>query len=121
MTGVQTCALPISEYSLLEGAVRINKLADLCKKHNMPAVAVTDTNNMFCALEFSVAVSLHGVQTILGCQMDLLYEAAARGEKPLPPAAVVLLAQNEVGYRNLLKLNTCLYVDAGGQAPPVSP
>jgi DNA polymerase-3 subunit alpha len=109
-----------TEYSLLEGAVRINKLADLCKKHNMPAVAVTDTNNMFCALEFSVAASLHGVQTILGCQMDLLYEAAARGEKPLPPAAVVLLAQNEVGYRNLLKLNTCLYVDAGGQAPQVS-
>ncbi|MYH56968.1 MAG: PHP domain-containing protein, partial [Boseongicola sp. SB0675_bin_26] len=42
-----------TEYSLLEGAVRLGKLPELCRKAGMPAVAVTDTNNMFAALEFS--------------------------------------------------------------------
>ena len=43
-----------TEYSLLEGAVRLKKLPGLCEKMEMPAVAVTDTNSMFSALEFSV-------------------------------------------------------------------
>ena len=42
-----------TEYSLLEGAIPVKKLAGLCAKMDMPAVAVTDTNNMFAALEFS--------------------------------------------------------------------
>ena len=109
-----------TEYSLLEGAVPVKTIAGLCKKHKMPAVAVTDTNNMFCALEFSVATTSGGVQPILGCQVDLAYEPAPRGEKPRPPAPVVLLSQNEVGYRSLLKINTCLYVDAGGELPHIT-
>ncbi len=109
-----------TEYSLLEGAVPVGKLAALCKNHNMPAVAVTDTNNMFCALEFSVAATANGVQPILGCQVDVPYDPPPRGEKPRPPAPVVLLAQNEIGYRNLLKLNTCIYVDSGGELPQVT-
>jgi len=109
-----------TEYSLLEGAVRVKTIAALCKKYKMPAVAVTDTNNMFCALEFSVAATSDGVQPIIGCQVDLAYELAPRGERPRPPAPVVLLSQNEVGYRNLLKINTCLYVDAGGELPHIT-
>jgi DNA polymerase III subunit alpha len=51
-----------TEYSLLEGAVPVKKLIGLCEKHAMPAVAVTDTNNMFAALEFSVLASGVGLQ-----------------------------------------------------------
>ncbi len=106
-----------TEYSLLEGAVRLKKLADLCVKHDMPAVAVTDTNNMFAALEFSVTASGAGVQPIMGCQFDLQYLVPEPGKRAVPPAPVVLLAQNEQGYENLMKLNSALYLRADGQLP----
>ncbi|MDY6860975.1 MAG: DNA polymerase III subunit alpha, partial [Pseudomonadota bacterium] len=109
-----------TEYSLLEGAVRVKKLPDMCKAAGMPAVAVTDTNNMFAALEFSVGASGAGIQPIIGCQVDLAYDPPAPGEKPRAPAPLVLLAQNEAGYMNLMKLNSCLYLDAGGALPSVS-
>ncbi len=109
-----------TEYSLLEGAVRLKKLPALCEKAEMPAVAVTDTNSMFSALEFSVTASGAGVQPIMGCQVDLTYVQAQPGEKPKAPAPLVLLAQSEVGYENLMKLSSCLYVDKGGQLPQVT-
>ncbi|WP_298933705.1 DNA polymerase III subunit alpha [uncultured Ruegeria sp.] len=109
-----------TEYSLLEGAVRLKKLPGLCEKMDMPAVAVTDTNSMFSALEFSVSASDAGVQPIMGCQVDLTYVQAQPGEKPKIPAPMVLLAQSEIGYENLMKLSSCLYVDKGGQLPQVT-
>ncbi|MGR3509645.1 MAG: PHP domain-containing protein, partial [Sulfitobacter sp.] len=109
-----------SEYSLLEGALRLKKLPDLCKAADMPALALTDTNNMFAALEFSVAMSDAGVQPIIGCQVDLAYVELQPGEKPRAPAPVVLLAQSEGGYENLMKLNSCLYIDKGGELPQVT-
>ncbi|MGC9419396.1 MAG: DNA polymerase III subunit alpha [Rhodovulum sp.] len=110
-----------TEYSLLEGAVRVKKLADLCQAAGMPAVAVTDTNNMFCALEFSVLASGAGIQPIIGCQVDLAYDPPTPGERPRPPAPVVLLAQDETGYGNLMKLNSCLYLGKQGELPQVTP
>ncbi|RBO52069.1 DNA polymerase III subunit alpha [Rhodovulum sp. BSW8] len=110
-----------TEYSLLEGAVRVKKLPDLCKAAGMPAVAVTDTNNMFCALEFSGYATGAGIQPILGCQVDLAYDPAAPGERPRAPAPVVLLAQDESGYGNLMKLNSCLYLGKSGELPQVTP
>ncbi len=86
----------------------------------MPAVAVTDTNNMFAALEFSVAATGAGIQPIVGCQVDLAYDPAPPGERARPPAPLVLLAQNEAGYLNLMKLNSCLYLDKGGELPMVT-
>ncbi len=109
-----------TEYSLLEGAVRLKKLADLCVKHDMPAVAVTDTNNMFAALEFSVTASGAGVQPIMGFQVDLQYLTPEPGKRPVRPAPVVLLAQNEQGYENLMKLNSALYLRGDGQLPHVT-
>ncbi len=109
-----------TEYSLLEGAVRVKKLAGLCAERAMPAVAVTDSNNMFCALEFSQTVAAAGVQPIVGCQIDLDDHDKAPGDDARPAAPLVLLAQNETGYRNLLKLNSCLYLDKHGAAPSVT-
>ncbi|MBR9838091.1 MAG: DNA polymerase III subunit alpha [Rhodobacteraceae bacterium] len=108
-----------TEYSLLEGAVRLKKLPGLCEAMEMPAVAVTDTNNLFAALEFSVTASGAGVQPIIGCQVDLRYLNPAPGERPKPPAPVVLLAQNERGYENLMKLNSRLYMRHDGEFPHV--
>ncbi len=109
-----------TEYSLLEGAVPVKKLAGLCEKAEMPAVAVTDTNNMFAALEASVTLAGAGIQPIMGCQVDLEYEEAAPGGKPVVPAPVVLLAQSEAGYEALMKLNSCLYLRGDGSLPHVT-
>ncbi|WP_435166548.1 DNA polymerase III subunit alpha [Falsirhodobacter sp. 1013] len=109
-----------TEHSLLEGAVPVKKLVKLCEAASMPAVAVTDTNNMFAALEFSVTASGAGVQPIVGCQVSVDYDPAQPGEKTRPAAPVVLLAQDEAGYMNLMKLSSCLYVDKGGQLPQVT-
>ena len=109
-----------SEYSLLEGAVKVKSLPALCAKMDMPAVAVTDTNNLFAALEFSVGASGAGVQPVIGCQMDLQYKKPDPSGKTSPASPVVLLAQSERGYQNLMKLNSCLYIDANGQLPQVT-
>ncbi|EPX76371.1 DNA polymerase III alpha subunit [Salipiger mucosus DSM 16094] len=95
--------------------MRLKKLPGLCESMGMPAVAVTDTNNLFAALEFSVAASGAGVQPIVGCQLDLRYAEPAQGERPKPPAPIVLLAQNETGYEHLMKLNSCLYLRHDGE------
>ncbi|MEC3861824.1 DNA polymerase III subunit alpha [Mesobacterium sp. TK19101] len=109
-----------TEYSLLEGAVRLKKLPGMCAAMDMPAVAVTDTNNLFAALEFSVTASGAGIQPIIGCQVSLQYATPAPGERPRDPAGLVLLAQNERGYENLMKLNSCLYLRTDGQLPHVT-
>ncbi len=109
-----------TEYSLLEGAVPVKKLIGLCEKAGMPAVAVTDTNNMFCALEFSTLASGAGVQPIIGCQVAVEHDPVQPGERPRGTAPLVLLAQSESGYMNLMRLNSCLYIDKGGALPQVT-
>jgi DNA polymerase-3 subunit alpha len=95
-----------TEYSLLEGAIPVKKLPDMVAKMDMPAVAVTDSNNMFCALEFSEGAAKAGLQPIIGCQVDVTYLEAEPGKRPETPAPIVLLAQSEAGYMNLMKLNS---------------
>lgn len=77
----------------------------------MPAVALTDTNNMFAALEFSVKARDKGIQPIIGCQVTLMAETTG---------PVVLLAQNQAGWMNLMALSTCLYLREGGALPHVT-
>lgn len=88
----------------------------------MPAVAITDTNNMFAALEFSVTAQGAGIQPIVGCQVDLQMphdDPTGRTQDP-PPAPIVLLSQSEEGYENLMKLSSCLYVARPGEVPHVT-
>ncbi|MBM9594268.1 DNA polymerase III subunit alpha [Roseitranquillus sediminis] len=106
-----------TEYSLLEGAVRLKSLPKLAAAAGTPAIAVTDSNNLFGALEFAEAARGAGIQPIVGCQADLLAEPPAPGEPALPPAPIVLLAQDETGYGNLMKLNTALYLQQGREVP----
>ena len=111
-----------TEYSLLEGAVRVKKLSGMCADMGMPAVAITDTNSLFAALEFSVTAQGAGIQPIVGCQVDIAmpHNDPTGRTQPPKPAPIVLLAQREEGYENLMKLSSCLYVDKGGQLPQVT-
>ncbi|HEY5598690.1 MAG TPA: DNA polymerase III subunit alpha, partial [Kiloniellales bacterium] len=110
-----------SAYSLLEGAIKIPDLIDLCRRHGMPAVAVTDTGNLFGALEFAFAARAAGVQPIIGCQIGVRREpaetASANGTRPAPDALVVLV-QTEQGYRNLMKLVSRAYLETAPGEPP---
>ncbi len=109
-----------TEYSLLQGAVPVKSLPGHCARLGMPAVAVTDRNNLFAALEFAVTARGGGVQPIIGMEVDLAFADTAPGERARPPAPVVLLAQNAEGYANLLKLNTALYLTEGRATPHVT-
>ncbi len=109
-----------TEHSLLEGAVRVRNLTKMCTNAGMPAVAVTDTNNMFTALEFSELAVEAGLQPIIGCQLDLEFAVTDIDVRTRNPAPVVLLAQNGSGYRNLMKLNSCFYLRGDGGTPHVT-
>ncbi|CCQ73989.1 DNA polymerase III subunit alpha [Magnetospira sp. QH-2] len=93
-------------YSLSEGAIKVKDLPKLCTNERMPALAITDTNNLFGAMEFSGAMAGAGVQPIIGCQLGVTRfdKAPSKGSLAPPPDSLVLLCQNEVGYHNLLKL-----------------
>ena len=105
-----------SAYSLREGALAIETLAKLAKADAMPALAITDANNLFGALEFSEKLAKSGVQPIIGAEITVDFGDAApafwRGvERDNARARIVLLAQNEAGYRNLLRLVSALWLD----------
>lgn len=100
-----------SAYSLLEGAIRIPQLADLCRERRMPAVALTDTNNLFGALEFSETLSGAGVQPIVGCTLSVARDERGLGEARREPiGSVAVLAQDETGYKNLMQLSSRAYL-----------
>ncbi|MEL7430569.1 MAG: PHP domain-containing protein, partial [Pseudomonadota bacterium] len=61
-----------SAFSLLEGALPLKNLLDLAKADNQPALAVTDRNNLFGALEFSEKAAKEGIQPIMGCKLAIL-------------------------------------------------
>ena len=85
----------------------------LARHHGMPALAITDTGNLFGALEFSMAAADAGVQAILGCALGLAREEESTqlGGKFPEPDRIVLLAQNETGYRNLMALSTAAFLE----------
>ena len=116
-----------SAYSLSEGALPIKQMAALAKEAQMPALAITDSGNLFGALEFSEALVEKGIQPIIGCSLkaDLHpenAEAAGRanhGMKRFPVLA--LLAKDAVGYRNLMKLSSHAYLDTDDSSEPHVP
>src|SRR5271166_113743 len=112
-----------SSYSLLEGAMTIVRLAELAKSDRQPALALTDTDNLFGALEFSDKLATAGVQPIVGCALAVDFadqEAGPRNGNGPPPKRprIVLLAAREGGYRSLLRLNSRAFLDsAPGEQP----
>src|SRR5207253_4768405 len=89
----------------------------------MPAVAITDTGNLFGALEFAIACAEAGIQPIIGCDIALLPNGGARNGRPpnghlAEPDRIVLLVQSETGYRNLMALVSRAYLDGEAGAEP---
>ena len=107
-----------SAYSLLEGAIHVKALAKMAREMAMPAVAVTDTNNMFGALEVSSALPAAGVQPILGCCLNvgLTSPDGTTADDVMAPA--VFLVKDEEGYNNLLKILSRAHMQTDGIVPP---
>jgi len=102
-----------SPYSLLEGALKIEETAQLSRRMGMPALALTDTNNMCGALEFSEILTKEGIQPIIGLTLSIETEKTkntVHNNKVLD-GTLVLLAKNEIGYCNLMKLSSSAFLD----------
>ena len=116
-----------SAYSLSSGAIKIKELVRLCRAQAMPAVAITDTGNLFGALEFAIACTDSGIQPIIGIEIALAPDGAVRAPRSVngyaaEPDRIVLLAQDETGYRNLIGLTSRAYLDGeAGAEPTVAP
>ena len=120
-----------SAYSLLEGALPIAKLAKLAAANQFPALAITDTNNLFGALEFSEKLWSAGVQPIVGCTLDVdfgdnrdtqpsVLRVLSNEPRAKPAGKLALLAMNAEGFANLMRLSKALYFEpASDEAPHV--
>ncbi|MGE3934484.1 MAG: DNA polymerase III subunit alpha, partial [Rhodospirillaceae bacterium] len=114
-----------SAYSLSEGAIKVGELVELCRRHAMPAVAVTDTGNMFGALEFASAAAAAGVQPIAGTLLAVARprsDGGARiGEARRAHHYLPLLVQDEAGYKNLSRLSSRSFLETPpGETPHVT-
>ena len=109
-----------SAYSLLEGALPLDTLVETCRDRNMPALAVTDRNNLYGALEFAEAAAEQGIQPIIGATLHIV--EASGDEKPdEADGAIALLAKNEAGYRNLVGLVSLAHLESAcGRHPAVA-
>ena len=113
-----------SAYSLSEGALPIKQMAKMAREAGMPALAITDSGNLFGALEFSEALSEKGIQPIIGCTLKLdcgdgpqdNIHRQRQAQRRLP--SLVLLAKDEAGYRNLMRLSSRAYLDTPDTAEP---
>ena len=90
-----------SSYSLAESALKIPKLINLAKNNNMPAIALTDNNNMFGVLEFSIECVKNGIQPIIGTTINILDI-----KNKDTPSQINFLVKNEIGYKNLIYLSS---------------
>ena len=91
-----------SQYSLLEGAMQIESIVNKALNHKIPAIGLTDRNNLFGALEFSEKLIEKGIQPIIGCNLSF-YDQKMDG-------SIVCLAKNEEGYKNLIRLSSELFL-----------
>src|ERR1700716_3439159 len=110
-----------SAYSLLKGSIKIQKLGELAKADRQPALALTDTDNMFGALEFSDKMAGYGIQPIIGCELAVDFgdqDPNARNALPSAPARIVLLAARERGYRSLMRLNSRAFLETPTHQAP---
>jgi DNA polymerase-3 subunit alpha len=103
-----------SAYSLLRGAMKVQKLAELAKADRQPALALTDTDNLFGALEFSDKLAGYGIQPIVGCELGIDFgdqDPNGRASVLSAPSRIVLLAAREQGYRSLMRLNSRAFLE----------
>ena len=100
-----------TEYSLLDGATRIDDMLNKCIEYEMPAIAVTDHGNMYCAWKFLKAAKDKGIKPIIGCEFYMCENLHGVGYENKEYFHLILLAKNNVGYYNLCRLNSIAWVE----------
>ena len=102
-----------TEYSLLDGAIRINDLVKKVKELGMKSVAITDHGNMFGAIEFYKKCKAEGIKPIIGCEVYVAPRSRfdKQGKVDTEPNHLILLAMNNIGYHNLVKLCSAGYTE----------
>jgi len=109
-----------TDYSLLDGACEIGELTAEAARRGMSAVAVTDHGNLFAAANFYHQATTHGVKPIIGCEMYVAPDNHKnRGSEAERSNHLVLLAENEDGYKNLIKLVSTGFLDGFYYKPRV--
>src|SRR5579859_6187557 len=109
-----------TDYSLLDGACEIGELTAEAARRGMPAVAVTDHGNLFAAANFYHQATTHGVKPIIGCEVYVAPDNHKnRGAEAERSNHLVLLCENDEGYRNLIKLVSTGYLDGFYYKPRV--
>jgi DNA polymerase III subunit alpha len=109
-----------TDYSLLDGACEIGELAAEAARRGMPAVAVTDHGNLFAAANFYHQATTHGVKPIIGCEIYVAPEGHKnRGADRERSNHLVLLCENQEGYRNLIGLVSTGFLDGFYYKPRV--
>jgi DNA polymerase-3 subunit alpha len=109
-----------SQYSLLDGASKLEDLLDRAAEDGMPALAVTDHGNLFAAVKFHDMAAARGIKPIIGCEAyvapgdrrdKVLQAEGTQGAQKKPYYHLVLLARNQAGYANLVKLSSIAYTE----------
>ncbi len=110
-----------SDYSLGKSAIKIDNLVEYCYKNALPAIGLSDISNLFGALEFSLKCADHGIQSIISCIITVDVSACITNTKATEHIyqELLLIAKNEKGYRNLLKLVSSLYLENYAQNQPL--
>ena len=95
-----------TEYSLLDGAIRIKELVKKAKEYKMSAVAITDHGNMFGAINMYKECIKEGIKPIIGCEVYVAPRSRLdkQGKIDTEPNHLILLAMNNKGYKNLIKI-----------------
>ena len=99
-----------TEYSLLDGACKVDDLVEHCVKNNVKALAITDHGNMYATLYFAELCKKNNIQAIIGCEMYMTQDLAVKDSSG-DFEHLILLAKNKKGYKNLVKLDSIAYVD----------
>src|SRR5580692_9287782 len=100
-----------TDYSLLDGACDIGQLMKLVAEQKMPAVPMTDHGNLFCAFEFYNAAKANGVHPVIGCEVYVSQQGHKTRSDQDRYNHLVLLCENQEGYRNLTKLVSTAYLE----------
>ena len=107
-----------TEYSLLDGAARIKKLVKTCKNYGMPAIAITDHGNMYGAVSFYDTCKKEGIKPIIGCEFYVSENHNVKVGRS-KYSHLVLLAKNDVGYKNISKLNSIAFKEGFHYKPRI--
>ena len=110
-----------TEYSLLDGACRIEKLTEKAAELGMKAMAITDHGNMYGVVKFYKAAKKCGIKPILGCEVYTAPRSRheKEGRQDSEPGHLVLLAENQQGYKNLMKIVSIGFVEGFYYKPRV--